>query len=159
MLSNLYKRVHSKLICILNVKICCAGSVSVSLTTANWVSNSTIRVGERAMLKVAQKDAYGNPVSSNTVLEVDCFQFSAYVASDSRARVAVSSEKVQYHCDKTSNGYGYVSWYPTTIGKFWLQVGNGATNIRGSPFPVVVESGISNTLKIFSYVFPYFSCF
>ena len=119
----------------------CIGSVSVSLTTADWISNNTIRVGERAILKVTQKDAYGNPVSSNTVLEVDCFEFSAYVASDFRASVAVSSENVKYDCDRTNNGNGYVSWYPTRVGKFWLQIGNGATNIRGSPFPVNVVSG------------------
>ncbi|KAI5068455.1 hypothetical protein GOP47_0016800 [Adiantum capillus-veneris] len=119
-----------------------AGAVSVSVSTADWMSlNNTFQVGDKAMLRVTQRDSYSNPVSSSTVLKVDCFQFTGFVASDARAKVAVASEVVKYECDKSGDGTGYIYWYPSKIGKFWLQVGNGGTNIRGSPFPFEVNAG------------------
>ncbi|MCO5549394.1 hypothetical protein L7F22_002865 [Adiantum nelumboides] len=125
-----------------------AGAVSVSVSTADWMSiNNTFQVGDKAVLKVTQRDSYSNPVSSRTVLKVDCFQFTGFVASDARAKVAVASEVVKYECDKSGDGTGYIYWYPTKAGKFWLQVGNGGTNIRGSPFPFWVTAGSPISIK------------
>ncbi|XP_024527230.1 uncharacterized protein LOC9652715 [Selaginella moellendorffii] len=117
-----------------------SGPVYVPACVATWSNNSsTFVAGTMATLQITQKDAFNNTVGGKTGRSV-LYSFQLAVIANPAVNTSTSFPSFNVSGNATE-GSQTVSFYPTTAGRFYLQVGNGTHVIQKAPFRFYVVPG------------------